>query len=202
MSAECHFCDESEALDRHHIVPRRHGGSDDEENLVTVCPNCHRKLETLYDSRFYDEVMGASEAPIETPYWWKEPVRCEHTFNKKRSQSTWTYGAAYQFICRHENEIRSVGGGVVAEDGLLWQSFQQVALEDEIGLPKESAKHIFNVLRRHGAIYEDPIPMSDCRRKAFKTNRIWYENIAEDSKSWYDEPATLEEMKAMCGGSQ
>jgi hypothetical protein len=60
---ECHFCDESEALDTHHIVPRRYGGSDRGENLVTVCPNCHRKLETLYDERFYT-TLGISEGDV------------------------------------------------------------------------------------------------------------------------------------------
>lgn len=56
MSEACLFCDEEYALDRHHIVPQRYGGSDEEENLVTVCPTCHRKLETLYDTRFYESL--------------------------------------------------------------------------------------------------------------------------------------------------
>jgi len=191
---ECHFCDETEALDRHHIVPQRHGGSDDEENLVTVCPNCHRKLETLYDKRFYNEVM--EEGPVETPSWWKQPVRCEVGF--RHSDRTWTYGAAYEFICQREQEIRSVGGTASAEDGLVWQAFQQITSEYEIGLSKESAKHIFNALRQKGAIYENPNPMSDCRRKAFQTNRIWYDNIDEDTKPWFEDVSA----KTMLGWSE
>jgi len=56
MSSKCHFCDEKDALDRHHVVPRRFGGSDSEDNLVTVCPTCHRKLENLYDKEFYSAI--------------------------------------------------------------------------------------------------------------------------------------------------
>ena len=54
----CYFClsEERHILEEHHIVPRRFGGSDDDENLVRVCPTCHEKLERLYDSRFYDEL--------------------------------------------------------------------------------------------------------------------------------------------------
>jgi len=52
----CYFClsEERQILEEHHIVPRRFDGSDDDENLVRVCPTCHQKLERLYDSRFYD----------------------------------------------------------------------------------------------------------------------------------------------------
>lgn len=60
-NATCHFCGTPEPLDEHHIVPRRFGGSDDRENIVTVCPTCHRKLERLYDRRFYTELGVTSE---------------------------------------------------------------------------------------------------------------------------------------------
>jgi len=54
----CYFClsEERQILEEHHIVPRRFDGSDDDENLVRVCPTCHQKLERLYDDRFYDEL--------------------------------------------------------------------------------------------------------------------------------------------------
>jgi 5-methylcytosine-specific restriction endonuclease McrA len=26
----------------HHIIPKEHGGTDDEENLITLCRDCHR----------------------------------------------------------------------------------------------------------------------------------------------------------------
>jgi len=63
VSESCYFCREDgpAALETHHIVPRRHNGSDREKNLVTVCANCHRKLEALYDKRFY-EVLGVEAA--------------------------------------------------------------------------------------------------------------------------------------------
>lgn len=56
--ATCYFClsEEREVLEEHHVVPRRFDGSDDDENVVRVCPTCHQKLERLYDKRFYSEL--------------------------------------------------------------------------------------------------------------------------------------------------
>lgn len=54
----CYFCGEGtrEILETHHVVPRRFDGSDDDENLVDVCPTCHEKLEKLYGPRFYEQL--------------------------------------------------------------------------------------------------------------------------------------------------
>jgi len=61
---QCYFCKESSpsALDEHHIVPQRYNGSDEPENLVTVCASCHRKLEDLYDDDFYERMGGGEIA--------------------------------------------------------------------------------------------------------------------------------------------
>lgn len=42
----CSFCAESavEALHIHHIMAREHGGSNQVENLILVCANCHGKI--------------------------------------------------------------------------------------------------------------------------------------------------------------
>jgi len=54
----CKFCGETDtdALESHHIVPRRFNGSDDEENLVTLCASCHRKIESLYNKDFFQKL--------------------------------------------------------------------------------------------------------------------------------------------------
>lgn len=57
-NTKCAFCGDDRVTERHHIVPRRYDGSDDDENLVTVCPTCHEVLERLYDRRFYQK-LGA-----------------------------------------------------------------------------------------------------------------------------------------------
>lgn len=61
--ATCYFClsEETEVLEEHHIVPRRFGGGDEDENLVLLCPTCHSKIERLYGRRFYTELGAADD---------------------------------------------------------------------------------------------------------------------------------------------
>jgi len=65
---DCYFCGGGEGvLETHHIVPKRHAGSDRKENLVDLCPTCHERLERLYNKRFYARlgVGNANEAAVE-----------------------------------------------------------------------------------------------------------------------------------------
>lgn len=55
---ECVFCGMDDDLHTrafgrglhiHHIIPRREYGTDSKENLMTVCTQCHRKIEAISD---------------------------------------------------------------------------------------------------------------------------------------------------------
>lgn len=63
---QCFICGDSRThvLETHHIVPRRYGGSDEDENLVRLCASCHNAVERLYDNRFYEE-LGV-KSPIDS----------------------------------------------------------------------------------------------------------------------------------------
>lgn len=54
----CFLCSETnvEALEVHHIKPRRYNGSDEPENTVTLCGSCHNKIECLYDDAFFERL--------------------------------------------------------------------------------------------------------------------------------------------------
>jgi len=56
----CAFCgcDNENVLERHHRIPSRFGGSDNDENLVTVCANCHSVLERIYNEDFWQRVKS------------------------------------------------------------------------------------------------------------------------------------------------
>lgn len=43
MSTTCHGGSYIGAMHLHHINPRSRGGTDDSDNLVSLCPNCHAK---------------------------------------------------------------------------------------------------------------------------------------------------------------
>jgi 5-methylcytosine-specific restriction protein A len=40
---ECAMCGQP-ATEPHHLVPRRHGGTDDESNLIPLCKPCHSRI--------------------------------------------------------------------------------------------------------------------------------------------------------------
>ena len=43
----CCICGKREGLHHHHIIPREHGGSDDETNLITLCYEHHAWIHSL-----------------------------------------------------------------------------------------------------------------------------------------------------------
>jgi len=49
----CMFCGEGGNIERHHIIPKRYGGSDSDGNLIPVCQSCHQTLESVYDDDFF-----------------------------------------------------------------------------------------------------------------------------------------------------
>lgn len=73
---ECQICGKTvpNSLETHHIVPRRFGGSDQPENLVTLCADCHAAVEKIWDVGFYerleDKLVGgrADVSPPEREY--------------------------------------------------------------------------------------------------------------------------------------
>ena len=45
-------------VDSHHIIPKQFGGTDNDDNLVNLCPNHHRALHTVisYHQQFVEEL--------------------------------------------------------------------------------------------------------------------------------------------------
>jgi hypothetical protein len=69
MSDRCFICDEDNphVLEEHHIIPRRHGGADEPNNLVTLCANCHRAIEKLYDDDVFRQLGAAPVLSVGEP---------------------------------------------------------------------------------------------------------------------------------------
>ena len=121
-NTECAFCDDGRVTEEHHIVPRRYDGSDDDENLVTVCPTCHQLLERLYNRRFYQK-LGAriddrdayERGVLDTlkVFWdawindtpesrdWRENARYEATHDL-------LHGYAFCTVCDHPTQDKDV----------------------------------------------------------------------------------------------
>ena len=46
----CAICQHRHAVQLHHIVHRSQGGSDELENAIPLCPNCHNEVHSSYSS--------------------------------------------------------------------------------------------------------------------------------------------------------
>jgi hypothetical protein len=52
----CRFCNATETLETHHVVPKKFGGQNTAENTITVCTGCHKVIERVWDRRFYQQI--------------------------------------------------------------------------------------------------------------------------------------------------
>lgn len=49
--SQCFFCGTWERIELHHIVPLKSGGTNDPDNIISVCYNCHKKLHRVIYNR-------------------------------------------------------------------------------------------------------------------------------------------------------
>ncbi len=169
---DCYFCDEDDEgiLQTHHIVPQRFEGPDTESNLVTVCPTCHRKIESLYDKRFYDffqrpvederKVLAQRLIDIATICPWCELstipdrknqcIRCDGDLESEPNESDlrerWSErkGTVYDIIEYYEYESSEVGAPI---DRVIERAIESTIDQDE-------AERFIEEFRNCGDVYE------------------------------------------------
>ena len=61
----CAACSSTADLEHHHLIPRSEGGSDEDDNLITLCCGCHAKLHERHINGAYNigELTRAGLAP-------------------------------------------------------------------------------------------------------------------------------------------
>ena len=63
----CSICAWDEArCDIHHILPKKNGGTNSLDNLIVVCPNCHRKA---HENKFLKEELILKSIKNILPNW-------------------------------------------------------------------------------------------------------------------------------------
>lgn len=58
---KCCICDKLHSVQVHHIVPKEEGGTDDIDNAITLCPNCHNEVHQHYVPGQVTRVYTVSE---------------------------------------------------------------------------------------------------------------------------------------------
>lgn len=75
----CIFCGSPEARGEAHFINRSQGGLGIEENIVTVCRNCHREMDNGLNTKLYRN-MAEEYLKSKYPDWNKSKL----VFNKWR----------------------------------------------------------------------------------------------------------------------
>jgi 5-methylcytosine-specific restriction endonuclease McrA len=63
----CTICGATQDLEVHHIVPRAEGGTNDPDNLVTVCMPCHLQLHGMSPAPSKDHLRNSSTQEPHAP---------------------------------------------------------------------------------------------------------------------------------------
>jgi len=138
----CYFCASEGPIETHHIVPRRYNGSDEDVNLVDLCPTCHERLEALYDDRFY-ESLGV-EKP-ETEEQEGGPLIAEK-FDKDTSRVQRKCSQAVKNVIEELNTSE--------REGAPEKEIYDKAIEEYDILNEEFIEDTVLKLRRKGEVYE------------------------------------------------
>lgn len=100
----CYFCGSEGPIETHHIAPQQFDGSDDESNLVDLCPTCHERLERLYDKSFYQELGlepsdgNGGEVDVIEPSPPEEVVAVKTFIKENTDEVRWPEGVPVEFV--------------------------------------------------------------------------------------------------------
>lgn len=109
-------------LEEHHIIPRRYGGPDGDDNLVALCPKCHDAIERIYDDQFFDALGVEGEQSATQEEEEAYTVQCEWRTCTASADHRLTNRHIEFHVCEgHRNcqidHCHKVGDPVPVEDG-------------------------------------------------------------------------------------
>jgi len=78
----CCICGTLHGVQVHHIVPREDGGSDDIDNAISLCPNCHDEVHSGYASGRTTRAYTVNELKLHR----------KRTIEQTKREQTWTAG--------------------------------------------------------------------------------------------------------------
>ena len=82
---QCVICGEQRVVDRSHIIPREHSGSNSENNMIYLCPNHHFLFDQARLSKEEFNKINVSDKA-------EDSIEFFHKVHKTRHQMYWKYG--------------------------------------------------------------------------------------------------------------
>jgi hypothetical protein len=160
-NSSCSLCDENDVnvLEIHHIEGRADGGSNEAENLLLVCSNCHSKIT--------DDVIGIHEV-------YRAKIRLK---NKAKSTSEKSLPSN---VIRFE---RSVNKGIVANNLSIHTSTKSLKVpppSDTIAVDRDKRNYIKHLIDRYNEFKKGDHNVKDFRYS------IIYKAIQREFKCKWD----------------
>ena len=144
---KCSICGWNESTcDIHHIIPKSKGGSNDDSNLIIVCPNCHRIIHSnkIYDESFLNTINVAKLYPN-----WKDGYNMPNYI--KHGVDNANYGTCYITkdgknlqIKKEEFEKYSIDGWKIGRTN-IFSNEQKIEFSDKS--TEWNLKHPFSVFK-------------------------------------------------------
>lgn len=108
MNEKCKICKkESSSLEKHHILPKSLGGTDCEDNLISICSNCHEKIHDVkfrgkngLISKGHDRSKRENE---DARLWRIENKKLEDKFFEDLEKNDWDKYVLLSYLFNYNN---------------------------------------------------------------------------------------------------
>lgn len=132
QESQCFICGirNEKVLETHHLIPGRIGGSDDDENVVKLCRNCHVCVEELYDDDFFKRVEKLVNGTEGKLFDRPSPSRLPRGLR---------YSSDGEVIPDYHNDFESVVEAIRLRD----QDETLRSIEDSTGIPRSTIHDIY-----------------------------------------------------------
>jgi len=163
----CYFCGSEGPIETHHIVPRRHDGSDDDSNLVDVCPTCHQRLERLYDKEFFRKLECAKSVEPVVTYNLKEVKAEISERGQEMDRRVLRTAILNADVVDNKQELDLVikdllSNGIIAEnDGTYTPMFETAGETEKEKERRKERNRIKNMKQTIQDVDKDPVPTGD-----------------------------------------
>lgn len=133
LDDSCFICgfEKEHALEEHHLIPRRYSGSDTEANMVTVCSNCHRALESLYNDQFFARIVDLIDEQNGLP----NSVKGRTPTGLRRGDDD-----EPAFMPNHDDNFKEAVAAVKLRD----RGETLIEIQDRTGIPSSTISELYN----------------------------------------------------------